>query len=206
MPGMDGFEAARRIIGIRPELPVIGLSAHVVAEECRACVAAGMVGYLTKPLDLDALVRQFDALSSTPSRLRCDEASRARDAAKPSARPEAVGATRASIDWDALHARFAASPGFVERLVRTAMRSESGAPDELRALAAAGDLDGYFRKAHAVKGLAGNLCANPLLLLATKACRLAREGDATAFEQAEPLAAALESLLSELSRRLDAPS
>ena len=216
MPGMDGFQAARRIIGLRPALPVIGLSAHVVAEECHACVAAGMVGYLNKPLDLDVLVRQLAMLSSTRRTLRCDGGDRTGAEARPTTPafspaltpappPAPKPASIESIDWDALQARFAASPGFVERLVRTALQSESTAADELRATAAAGDIDAYFRKAHAVKGLAGNLCANPLLSLATTTCRLARVGDSTAFAYAEPLAAALESVLSALARRIEIP-
>ncbi len=56
MPVMDGHEAARRIREIVPQLPIIGLTAHALAEERDKCLAAGMVDHVTKPIDIDNLV------------------------------------------------------------------------------------------------------------------------------------------------------
>jgi PAS domain S-box-containing protein len=56
MPVMDGHEATRRIRKMAPELPVIGLTAHALAEERRKCLAVGMVDCATKPIDIDTLV------------------------------------------------------------------------------------------------------------------------------------------------------
>jgi CheY-like chemotaxis protein len=56
MPVMDGHEATRRIRKMSPELPVIGLTAHALAEERRKCLAVGMVDQVTKPIDIDTLV------------------------------------------------------------------------------------------------------------------------------------------------------
>jgi CheY-like chemotaxis protein len=56
MPVMDGHEATRRIRKMAPELPVIGLTAHALAEERRKCLAVGMVDQVTKPIDIDTLV------------------------------------------------------------------------------------------------------------------------------------------------------
>lgn len=57
MPVMDGLEATRRIRALqeRPQVPVIALSADVMAEQKAACSAAGMDGYLTKPVRLEEL-------------------------------------------------------------------------------------------------------------------------------------------------------
>jgi signal transduction histidine kinase/DNA-binding response OmpR family regulator len=60
MPGMDGLEAARRIraneaeIGA-PRTPILALTANVSAEDREACLAAGMDGFLVKPLDRERL-------------------------------------------------------------------------------------------------------------------------------------------------------
>ena len=60
MPGMDGLEAARRIraneaeIGA-PRTPILALTANASAEDCEACLAAGMDGFLVKPLDRERL-------------------------------------------------------------------------------------------------------------------------------------------------------
>ena len=56
MPGMDGQEAARRILELAPDLPVIAQSAHALTEEKRKSEAAGMVDYVTKPLEIEELV------------------------------------------------------------------------------------------------------------------------------------------------------
>lgn len=60
MPGMDGLEAARRIRAAEAEnggahTPIIALSADAVDREQGGCRAAGMDGFLTKPLDRDRL-------------------------------------------------------------------------------------------------------------------------------------------------------
>jgi len=56
MPGVDGLEAARRIRTTEttdslPRTPIIALTANAFAEDREACLAAGMDGYLVKPLD-----------------------------------------------------------------------------------------------------------------------------------------------------------
>ncbi len=56
MPVMDGLEATRLIHALAPSLPVIGLTAHVLDEECQRCLDAGMVERVVKPVDLDLLV------------------------------------------------------------------------------------------------------------------------------------------------------
>ncbi|MBC7701979.1 PAS domain S-box protein [Aquabacterium sp.] len=57
MPGMDGHETTRRIKAMAPGLPVIGQTAHAMAEERSKCLAAGMVDLVVKPINLDELVQ-----------------------------------------------------------------------------------------------------------------------------------------------------
>ena len=56
MPVMDGFEATRRIKQLEPDLPVIGLTAHVMAEQREQCLQAGMSDHISKPFDTEMLV------------------------------------------------------------------------------------------------------------------------------------------------------
>jgi PAS domain S-box-containing protein len=58
MPEMDGYEAVGRIrsLGVPgKDLPVIAMTAHVMAEDRERCLAAGMDGYLGKPIRKDEL-------------------------------------------------------------------------------------------------------------------------------------------------------
>jgi CheY-like chemotaxis protein len=60
MPDVDGIEAARRIRAIEAEhasarTPIVALTANASAEDCDACLAAGMDGFVVKPLDRERL-------------------------------------------------------------------------------------------------------------------------------------------------------
>jgi PAS domain S-box-containing protein len=58
MPGSDGIEATRRIREAETggqRTPIIALTANAFEEDREACLAAGMDGFLTKPLDRDRL-------------------------------------------------------------------------------------------------------------------------------------------------------
>ena len=58
MPEMDGIEATReirRLPGEKGQVPIIALSASAMKDETDACMAAGMVGHLPKPIDPVAL-------------------------------------------------------------------------------------------------------------------------------------------------------
>jgi PAS domain S-box-containing protein len=66
MPGMDGLEAARRIRlaeaeDNNPRTPIIALTANASAEDREASLAAGMDGFLVKPLDRDRLAAVLTA-------------------------------------------------------------------------------------------------------------------------------------------------
>ncbi len=61
---MDGVEATRRIRalpGRKGEVPVIGLTASVMAEDQETCLAAGMHAVVSKPVDRRHLCEQIVA-------------------------------------------------------------------------------------------------------------------------------------------------
>ena len=64
MPGMDGLEAAARLLALQrqgrwPGAPIVALTAHAGDADRDACLAAGMSGVMTKPFTIDGLQRQL---------------------------------------------------------------------------------------------------------------------------------------------------
>lgn len=60
MPDVDGLEATRRIrafSGPKASVPIIAMTANVMAEERDECLAAGMNDHIAKPIDEDDLMR-----------------------------------------------------------------------------------------------------------------------------------------------------
>ena len=55
MPGISGPDITRRLRGTSNALPVIGVTANATTEDRRICQAAGMTGFLAKPVTPDRL-------------------------------------------------------------------------------------------------------------------------------------------------------
>ncbi|HDS1581173.1 TPA: response regulator [Stenotrophomonas maltophilia] len=62
MPRMDGHALARQLREDGNPLPVIGATANATAEERERCLASGMQGYLSKPIDIARLRKAITAL------------------------------------------------------------------------------------------------------------------------------------------------
>ena len=69
LPVLDGWEATRRLKAdaATRHIPVVALTAHAMPGDERKARAAGCDGYLTKPIDEDALFAEVDKwLEVTP--------------------------------------------------------------------------------------------------------------------------------------------
>jgi len=195
MPVMDGYEATRRIRAIAPALPVVGLTAHALAEEREKCLAAGMAEVVTKPIDTPTLVaairRQMPAIEAGAT---------IAEPAGPVAAETPAAATAAgggAIDWPTLLARFGGRREFVAKLLASVREHHVDTPARLREAALAGDREALTFMAHGLKGASGNIEARTLLERA-KACEAAlRAGNDIATADVESLIAALEAVLIE---------
>jgi len=74
MPGMDGFEATRRIRADERErgrrrVPIVALTADAVTTDRERCLAAGMDDFVTKPVSsatLAATVERWTGRKTAP--------------------------------------------------------------------------------------------------------------------------------------------
>ncbi len=74
MPEMDGLETVRQIRlreqGQLQHLPVIAMTAHAMQGDRERCLAAGMDGYVSKPVNVDELLRAIEAVLPSASAAR----------------------------------------------------------------------------------------------------------------------------------------
>ena len=59
MPGMDGLELLREVRRLRPELPVLMVTAYGDDERRRRADELGAAAFLSKPVDFDQLKQQL---------------------------------------------------------------------------------------------------------------------------------------------------
>ena len=199
MPRLDGFEAARRIRKEevrdgRPRAAILALTAHVVGTAADAWKAAGMDGVIHKPFTLQDLTRALQQHCG-----RYAVAGAGSQAAKPAAAP----ATEPEDDLfdPALRSELKAmaEAGRADFVARVEGLYAENAPQRLadvRTAAAAGDLDGLARAAHALKSMS--------LSLGARAVASAAAALETAARRNERPPGAVDDLAARLDRTLQA--
>lgn len=72
MPVMDGFEATKRIRGIEKanggHVPIIALTALAMKGDEARCLAAGMDGYVSKPIKMEELFSVIEGVAPEVNR------------------------------------------------------------------------------------------------------------------------------------------
>ncbi|MBX3585378.1 MAG: response regulator [Ramlibacter sp.] len=183
MPEVSGLEATGQIrqhevaAGLAP-IPIVALTAHAMAGDRERCLAAGMDGYVSKPVSVPALVEAMAA------------ALKARDTARaePVAQAEGQQAGRTmTLDPDKLLARLG---GDREALQEIAVAMRADLAHRVRHLTQAlADRDSALARshAHALKGALASLTAERAAMLAKGLETAARQNAWELFERALPL-------------------
>jgi signal transduction histidine kinase/DNA-binding response OmpR family regulator len=149
MPEMDGIEATRRIRalpGVAGRLPILGMSAHALAGDAGACRAAGMDGYLTKPIERGAFLAAVAAALAAGA--TADD--------PPPAGPPLVDRQQVEEIWGGME------PEIYREIVRVFVGELEQRLARLESAAAAADGQAVARQAHAIRGAAANVGAVPL--------------------------------------------
>jgi two-component system sensor histidine kinase/response regulator len=203
MPVMDGHQATSKIRSDPrfTALPIYAMTAHATLEEREFCLANGMSGHIAKPIDPALL---FDTLSKV-ARRTSDVVT-----AATSEVPEAVVAAPAELPpMDGLDSadglrRVGGNTRLYVKLLRQFAGQQADAIGEIRGALASNDVESATRRAHTLKGVAGNLGARDVQDAAAAVETLLRNGsgaDATNAAMTQ-LAAILNPLLARLHATL----
>jgi PAS domain S-box-containing protein len=104
MPLLDGYGAARELRARGVRTPIVALTASAMAGSEREVLAAGCDVYMTKPLDIDALVRTMAELLGG-ERLEAEAAARAPKAERADALVQGLAVVRGPIASRLAHDR-----------------------------------------------------------------------------------------------------
>lgn len=190
LPGMDGFETTNRL---REELeltslPVIAMTAHTMQEDRDKAADAGMNGYLTKPVELDELIRtlrrygsgkmqsqgallQHGSVQGTDSLEEGAGAIRSGNSQEMIKNEEQPVTAMNTDDEPQLPEelpgldiaeglqRLNGKRGIYLKVLKTFVHRYAGTAEELRALYLVEDWAGLAAKAHTLAGASGNVSA-----------------------------------------------
>ena len=187
MPTMNGLEATaaiRRREGPSQRVPIIAMTANVVKGFREECLAAGMNGYVSKPIRREELVREMvrvipDLLDVTTLRLPPREPEPRPMRAMDSVSPAVETKTKGPVDAAALLSSVGGDRSVLLQIIGLAL--DEDAPRLIAQLDAAvekGDLPELHAAAHGLKGLVGELKAEPCRAAAAALEAASHEGRA----------------------------
>ena len=161
MPEMDGFEATaeirRREALSGRHTPIVALTASVVEDGRRRCLAVGMDDYLAKPFTLEQMSAMLTTWLDPPER--------------PATREHLSLVTQAAAAPDPIDEQVLASigrlqkegrPDIVQELIQLFFKGAAGLLIDLDTGAATGDAVLLYRASHALKSASANLGADVL--------------------------------------------
>ena len=212
MPVMDGLEATaairRRERREGGHVPIIAMTAHAMKGDREQCFAAGMDGYVTKPIRSEELLAALDKFAAQIEPAAAAEPAETRELpATPSDAPSdsstsSSGPTAAAAGpLDAASAlRHLGGDRALLAELAAAFRNESrGLMAQLREAIVAQDAARLRRAAHTLKGAAGVFGPNPACETARQLEALGRAGD---LAPTGPLLTTLEAQVEQLIHAL----
>jgi two-component system sensor histidine kinase/response regulator len=178
MPVMDGLTATRKIreTESHSHIPIIALTANAMSGDRERCEAAGMDGYLTKPLEVERLrnaLTKFGMARDTTAPVAALAES------KPAATP---GSQRPPVDLRAFNSLIGDDPQFARELIATFIHSGEHQLAEIAAAIADGQREMLARAAHKLKGACANIHAHALYTFAHRLESDSKAGEVNQLE------------------------
>lgn len=167
MPEMDGMEATAAIRARERttggHLPIIALTAHAMKGDQDCCLAAGMDGFVSKPLQSEELFRIIESHAPAVGPSDAD-------------RDEETSANYAFNEAE-LRERAGDDPGLLKELVELFLAEIPGVMDEIRTAIHQKDAVRLRKVGHLLKGSAGTLGATAVSEVALRLEMMGRDND-----------------------------
>jgi PAS domain S-box-containing protein len=168
MPEMDGFAVTRAIrqreAATGRHLPVIAMTAHAMTGDRERCLAEGMDGYVSKPIDRAQMATALEALPGMPVRSAVEV-------------PTPVSPPAEVFNRHELVARLGGDEPLVVEVIDAFLEDAPGIRSELARATAAGEVQTLTRLGHLLKGSSATLGAHALRISAAELERVGRAGD-----------------------------
>ena len=191
MPEMDGFEATAAIraqeLTTGGHLPIVAMTAHALPEDRERCLAAGMDGYVAKPIQADRL---FEAVEGVVG---------AWGPAAAAATPTDEGSAGQIVDREAMLALVGGDAELLQDVVGLFLREYPAQLELVRQELVGGNAEGLRRAAHSLKGAVGNFSTRGPFEVALELETMGRDGNLGGAEEA---CGRLEKLLDQVAEEL----
>lgn len=163
MPDMDGFEATRVIRQWeadekKPRIPIIAVTANVMAGDAEECLRSGMDGYLAKPVDYNALhqalakwLPKSGVTPARPSQLP-ENAYSESSKVEPKTESKIEDSTIPVIDEEQLRLCLSGDTAMDQSLLQSALKLADDEIDKMASVLASQTGDVWERSAHRGRG------------------------------------------------------
>jgi CheY-like chemotaxis protein len=188
MPEMDGLATTAAIRAWEEQtgthVAIVAMTAHAMKGDCERCLAAGMDGYVSKPIRVQELEKAISRVLSPQ---------------KGKARASLVKEPGSLIDQQALLAGFDGDLRLLRELVRLFLADYPRNLAQIKDALRLGNAEALAKVAHKLKGTVGNFAAKKTTATAELLETLGREGN---LRVASDALVTLESQLVQLSEEL----
>ncbi len=178
MPVMDGYEATKHIrdpksATLVPAVPIIAMTAHAMASDREQCLEAGMNDYVSKPIEVRALVAALEKWLK-PNEPDCLVSTV--EPAKTSA-PSAGDAAIPVFNRAALMDRMMNDEELTRTVIEGFLGDMPGQINQFRRHVEAGEVQEAGRQAHKIKGASGTVGGEVVRALASELEQAGKAGD-----------------------------
>ena len=178
MPEMDGFQAAQiirdpksRVLDHR--VPIIAMTAHAMQGDRERCLQAGMDDYVTKPIEVPALIAALEKWLARKGGGSHQRAGESEEMVVLNPRTEEAPV----FNRFALMERLMNDEELARAVIETFLEDMPVQIEQLKSDAASGEAVRVERQAHKIKGASGNLGAEALCALALAIELASKAGD-----------------------------